>query len=261
LSERLRVDGVGEVELTWTERGNGPSFLVLHGGAGPFSVTPWAELLARTGPARVLVPTHPGFSATPRPDPLHDVAGLARLYAALLDHLDLDHVTVVGNSVGGRIGAEQALLGGKRLRGLVIVDGVGIEVPGHPVADVGSLSLEEIGRMSYHDPVRYRIDPSKLPPAQQAMMAGNFATLKRYASPMTDPTLGPRLARLVLPTLVAWGESDRIVDPEYGRAFARAIPGAEFRLLTGAGHLPQIETPEELARVVWAFTQAQRPTG
>jgi len=45
------------------------------------------------------------------------------------------------------------------------------------------------------------------------------------------------------PTLVLWGEADRIVDPDYGRAYADAIPGARFELLRWSGHLPQLETP------------------
>ena len=55
------------------------------------------------------------------------------------------------------------------------------------------------------------------------------------------------------PTLVLWGEADRIAQPAYGRAFADAIPGAQFRVLASAGHLPQIETPEQLLEQVWSF--------
>ncbi len=47
-----------------------------------------------------------------------------------------------------------------------------------------------------------------------------------------------------LPVLVVWGESDRVADPEYGRAFAAAIPGARFQLLSGTGHMPMLETPD-----------------
>lgn len=53
--------------------------------------------------------------------------------------------------------------------------------------------------------------------------------------------------------LVVWGEADRIADPDYGRAYASAIPGADYELLTEAGHLPQIETPQKLIDTVWAF--------
>lgn len=57
-----------------------------------------------------------------------------------------------------------------------------------------------------------------------------------------------------MPTWVVWGDSDRIADPGYGRAWAAAIPGAEFRLLTETGHVPQIESPAKLLGVIGEFT-------
>jgi pimeloyl-ACP methyl ester carboxylesterase len=56
---------------------------------------------------------------------------------------------------------------------------------------------------------------------------------------------------LELPALILWGDSDQIVDPEYGRAFAAAIPNSRFQLLADTGHVPQIETPELLLHAIW----------
>jgi len=67
---------------------------------------------------------------------------------------------------------------------------------------------------------------------------------------MTDPSLAGRLAGSTLPAQVVWGESDRIVDLEYGRAYAAAIPGAKFVLLGETGHLPQLATPDKLLSVI-----------
>src|SRR5437763_1125959 len=91
------------IDVALTDEGHGHPYLVLHGGAGPRSVAAFAQLLAGRGDGRVLVPTHPGFDGTARPDRLDSPAGLAEVYAALLDTLDLHDVTVVGNSVGGWI--------------------------------------------------------------------------------------------------------------------------------------------------------------
>jgi pimeloyl-ACP methyl ester carboxylesterase len=59
-----------------------------------------------------------------------------------------------------------------------------------------------------------------------------------------------------VPTLAIWGAADRIVPPGHGHAYADAIPGATFHLITGAGHLPQLETPGQLARLAWDFADA-----
>ena len=239
------VAGIGPVELTVEDRGEGQLFLVLHGGAGPQSVASFSQLLAEKGRNRVLTPTHPGFGGTPRPDELNSVAGLAALYGVLLDDLGLEDVTVIGNSVGGWIAAEMALSGSPRISSAVLLDAVGIGVEEHPVADVSGRSVPEIQALSFHDPTAFRVDPANMTDAQKAIMAGNGAALAVYAgsSAMADPTLLGRLGGITIPTLVLWGESDRIVEPAYGRAFAAAIPGARFEVLPATGHVPQMETP------------------
>jgi pimeloyl-ACP methyl ester carboxylesterase len=84
------------------------------------------------------------------------------------------------------------------------------------------------------------------------MVQANMAALFTYGGPtMSDPALLDRLKDLDLPVHVIWGESDGIADPDYGRALAAAIPGSRFTLMPQAGHLPQIEAPEELLGVIW----------
>ena len=245
-NKTVNVTGIGPIGVTVEERGDGQPYLLLHGGAGPQSVAKFAQLLAEKGGNRVFAPTHPGFSATPRPDDLNSVAKLAALYLTLLDDLGLEDVTVIGNSVGGWIAAEIALLGSARVSGIVLLDAVGIEVEDHAVADVSGLSVPEIQALSFHAPPPFRVDPAAVPEAQKAIMAANGAALAVYAgSPaMADPTLLGRLSGIAVPTLVLWGKSDQIVEPAYGRAYAAAIPGARFEVLPATGHMPQMETPD-----------------
>jgi pimeloyl-ACP methyl ester carboxylesterase len=87
-------------------------------------------LLATAHDARVLVPVHPGFGGTHRPDELTGTPRLAELYSNLIGQLGLADVTVIGNSIGGWITAEIALLRSSRISRIVLIDAVGIEVPG-----------------------------------------------------------------------------------------------------------------------------------
>src|SRR5438046_6450995 len=105
-THRLEVPGAGQVAVTVRERDRVQPFLLLHGGAGPASVAGFADLLAARKHARVIMPTHPGFDATTRPETVQTIRDLAMLYAALLDELDIWDVTVIGNSIGGWIAAE-----------------------------------------------------------------------------------------------------------------------------------------------------------
>jgi pimeloyl-ACP methyl ester carboxylesterase len=75
-----------------------------------------------------------------------------------------------------------------------------------------------------------------------------------------NPKLRRRLARIDVPTLVVWGESDGWVNVDYGRAFARAIPGARFELVEQAGHFPYLEQPDAFVATLdeW-LVGSQRP--
>ncbi|MDT7804410.1 MAG: hypothetical protein QOI78_7843 [Actinomycetota bacterium] len=239
---RTETRTLGPVEVTVQDRDRTRPFLLLHGGGGVATMAGFADLLAERTHSRVLLPTHPGFGGTPKAAELTNVVDLARLYVALLEELDLTDVTVVGNSFGGWLAAEIALLESPRVSGAVIIDGVGLEVEGHAPTDVRGLTLAEIQACSWYD-------PSKAPvaPAGGTAPSPDIAALIGYAGPaMADPTLAKRLGGLDLPVHVVWGESDGIVTPDYGRAFAAAIPLSKFTLIPRSGHLPQVETPEEL---------------
>ena len=244
----------GDVPVTVTERGQGSPVLLLHGGAGPDSVTGFAELLAARFPFRVLTPVHPGFSGTARPDWLDSAGKLAEVYGVLLDELDLTGAIVAGNSIGGWIAAEVAIAGSPRVARAVLIDAAGLASAEHPMADFFSLTLDQVTELSWANPDGHQIDLSALTEAQRAIAAGNRAALVTYGGQsMADATLAARLAAVTIPTLVVWGEADRMMTPAYGKEYASAIPGAAFTVLPGAGHLPQLETPEAVLALFAGF--------
>jgi pimeloyl-ACP methyl ester carboxylesterase len=251
MTERRTVAGdFGEVALTFEDRGQGRSFLLLHGGAGPASMAGFAARLADSLRARTLTPIHPGFAGSERPDGVNSIASLADVYARLLEELALDDLVVVGNSIGGWIAVELALLRPHGLRHLILIDAVGIDVPGQPVTDVSTMAVPQIMQLSFHDPEPFLRDPASLSTEERAVLGANQAALQIYAPMMTNAALAARLAALDLRTLVLWGESDGIAGVEYGRAYAEAIPGARFVVLPDTGHMPQVETPVQVIEAI-----------
>lgn len=218
------------------EVGTGRPVLLLHGGGGPFTVALLAQHLAATN--HVIAPTHPGFNGTAADPSITNVRSLADAYAQFLIERDLHDVTVVGSSVGGWLAAELALgSAADRLACIVIINGLGTEVEGHPVMDISKMTPAEFAPLSFHDPSNLRLPPPT--PEGLAIAQGNGAALARLTTgASSDPS---RLAGIHTPTLVIWGASDRIVDTDYGRAYAAAIPRAEFALVPDAGHLPYLE--------------------
>ncbi|MDO0925322.1 alpha/beta hydrolase [Streptomyces sp. TG1A-8] len=239
----LDVSSMGPVDVTLQDRDRTRPFLLLHGGGGPATMTGFADLLAERTHSRVLLPTHPGFCGTPRNSALTSVSDLAKVYVAMLETLDLSDVTVIGNSFGGWLAAEIALQGSPRVSGGVIINGIGIEVDAAAATDVSGLTPAEVLAHSFHDPRK-----APMPSSTGGTRPGpDIPALIGYTGPtMSDPTLAKRLSDTHVPFHVLWGESDRIVTPDYGRAYAAAIPMSTFTLLPRTGHMPQVETPEEL---------------
>lgn len=228
-----------------SDHSSGRPVLVLHGGGGPATVAGIAQHLS--GAARVLAPVHPGWDGTPRPDWCTGVDDLALSYLHLLQDRDLHDVLVVGSSLGGWIAAEMAVWdSGQRISGLVLIDAVGVQVESEPIADYFALDPRTAAELSWHDPDRYHVDPTMLPADQLAVRQANMATMRTLAGDpyMHDPKLLHRLGRVRTPALLVWGESDRIVTPAYGAAYAAAFGNGRLEVVPKAGHLPQIEQPE-----------------
>jgi pimeloyl-ACP methyl ester carboxylesterase len=240
-----------------SESGNGRKVLVLHGGGGPATMAGLAAHLAEK--AHVIVPTHPGWDDTPRPASVNSVAALADEYLRYLDEHDVKDVLVVGSSLGGWLGAEIALRDtAHRVTGLVIINGVGVNIPEHPITNISRFTPPEIAKVAYHDPAKFGAGAPPPTPERIAMMRANQAVLAVFAGDpyCYDPTLLSRLKGIHVPTLVLWGASDHVVTQEYGRAYAAAIPSARFELVAAAGHLPWLEQPAETFTMVDRFVAA-----
>jgi len=233
------------------EAGTGRNILIFHGGGGPQTVANLAAHLAET--AHVLAPTLPGWNGTPRPPELDSVAAYADAYLRYLAEHDVREAIVVGSSIGGWLAALRDTA--QRIAGLIIINGVGVNVPGHPIRNLTGLAPQDIAKISFHDPSRFGAGAPPPTPESIAIMRANQASLAAIAGTPYgyDPTLLPRLAGIRIPTLVVWGASDGVVSADYGRAYAAAIPGARFELITEAGHLPNLEQPTTTFRAIDRF--------
>lgn len=242
-SMNSRTIEVRDVPVTLTEAGDPAArpALVLHGGAGPVSVAPLVAHLAVNH--HVLAPTHPGWDGTPRPESLTGVGALAGIYLKLLARSNLRDVVVVGSSFGGWVASRLALDDtDSRVAALVLIDAIGPEIPGFPPRVPDSASPGSGEPQS----------PDGVPAAGPG--PDTMITMKAYTGPsMTDPGLLPALADVSVPTLLIWGEHDRVVPPAFGRAYADAFRHARFELIPGAGHIPTREAPDAVFATIDAM--------
>jgi pimeloyl-ACP methyl ester carboxylesterase len=252
--DRIRVR---DLDLEVVRRGTGQPIVFLHGFQPLEPTSPFLELLSRG--ACVMAPSHPGFGASARPDDFETVYDLVHLYREFLDGLP-DKVTLVGASFGGWLAAELAAACPHRLGRLVLVDALGIKMSDREtpdILDVFNSHPDIVRRLSWHDPQRSAPDFDALSDEALTRHARNWEALCLYGwEPyMYNPRLKRWLGRIALPTLVAWGQSDGVVKPAYGRSYASLIPGAHFVLIDGAGHHPELERPDVLADRILEFVR------
>ena len=251
----------GTVSLAFTDEGKGAqTYLLLHGGAGPFSMQSLASSLVSHG-SRVIVPVHPGFAGQPRPERFTRMDDLALTYLALLDHLHLSAVVVVGNSMGGWLAAELALRRSPLIRAAVLLNASGVDTAGTElkIVDPTAVPPQERAGLSMHNPGKFSVLPPG-PDGMAAMMANQKALRVYCGETLLDPTLKERLGSVEVPTLVLWGQSDRIVTEEYGRRFAGFIPKAQFTPIAEAGHFPQVEQVEKVTALITVFSSTAGQT-
>ena len=240
------VDLGDDLAITVAEYGvntDGQAVLLLHGGAGPRTMAGLATALSEH--VYALVPTHPGFDGTPRPEWADTIADLAEAYLDLLGKLDLTGVMVIGNSIGGWIASEMALRDTSgRIGCVALINAVVIhaKMAKNAVVDTRTIAPGEISKLSFANEA-FRPDFASFSEEQRAGMAANQKALATYAGAAFthDPKLRRRLHRVTVPALVIWGEKDGIAPVAYGRGYADSFANGHFAPIPDAGHFPHIE--------------------
>jgi len=250
--ERVTVNGI---ELEMLRHGQGAPVVLLHGMDTVTPKSPFLDLLGRH--VEVIAPSSPGFGNSKRPADFDTIYDLAHLYLALLDQLPYEKVTLMGLSFGGWLAAEVAVASCHRIANLILVDPVGIKLGGpedRDIVDVFNTHPAEVKRKAWADPAKAP-DYDAMTDEELVIHARNWESLCLYGwhPYMFNPQLKHWLGRITAQTLVLWGDHDGVVTPDYGRSYAKLIPGAKFSLIENAGHHPEAEQPERFVRAVMGF--------
>jgi pimeloyl-ACP methyl ester carboxylesterase len=257
-AERTTIAGIG---LEVLRHGTGRPIVLLHGMQTVSAKSRFLGMLAEHG--AVVAPSLPGFGTSPRPENFDTIYDLVHLVRAVVEAEAAagPAVTVVGLSFGGWLAAELATSRPSGLDRLMLIDPLGIRISHREkpdILDVFNRSPDEVRRAAWHDPDRYAPDFDAMEDAELVIHARNRDALCLYGwEPyLYNPQLPRWLGRIAVPTLVLWGASDRIVSPDYGRAYAELIPGAQFQRIEAAGHHPEVEQPDAVVAAIARFLDA-----
>ena len=266
------VDGT---RLRMIDSGNGTPVVFIHGiGASMYA---WRHQLPPIVAAgyRVVAFDNRGFGFSEKPARGLSNADYARLVVALLDSLGIASAVLVGHSMGGAIAAEVALAHPDRVRGLVLIDAAGfgirwpwaLKVARWPF--IGGVATAFRGRWITGRILRSSFaDPSKV----------TEADVDQYYAPVPDPDYGRalrgvlrefrfdslggggggggRLARVQAPTLILWGDTDRLISLRAGARFARELPRSEFVVMARSGHNVPEESADQVNRLLLDYLKA-----
>lgn len=242
--------------------GTGPALLFLHGAGGGGRWLPCHERLAER--FTVLQPSHPGHGGSPAAEWIEHVSDLAFHYLDFLDQEGLERVHLVGASFGGWIAAEMATMASHRLRSLVLIDPVGIKVDGWIYPFLFAMELPELVGTIFHKPMAaLALAPRDLTDVDVlAELYRERAALARVSwNPhLYNPLLRRRLARITAPTLLCWGEHDRLAPQVCAEAWAKEIPHARLLTFAHSGHVPHLEEPDAVADAIIQFAYGQETT-
>jgi pimeloyl-ACP methyl ester carboxylesterase len=264
----------GPVKLAVHESGKGPPVLLLHG-LGTSSYT-WRHIMPVLAKShRVLAVDLRGFGASEKPlDDRYSIFDQADAIDAFIREQNLTDLTVVGHSFGGGVTLALALKmqneGQRRIKKIVLVDSIAYRQPipiffqllrAPVISDIGmalvppEVQAEQALKIAFHDAEKVT------PQAVNEYASPLYSPAAKHALRQTVEKLVPtdidaftaRYKTLKVPAQLIWCENDKIVPLEYGKRLSQDLPNAELTVLSGCGHMPQEEKPEETAEAIRGF--------
>jgi pimeloyl-ACP methyl ester carboxylesterase len=263
--------------------GDGPPVVFVHGLGGSWQN--WLEqlpVLAREH--RVVAMDLPGFGHSPMPPQEISIAGYARLLDGLLDTLGIDAAAVVGNSMGGFIGAELAIAFPQRVERLVLVSAAGLSTHNDPISVRAMPTLVRLERIlaggtawlaaksetvmrrrrlreaTLNAVVRH---PSRLPAAlaaEQLRGAGKAGFIPALQA-LIGYDVRDRLPEIACPTLIVWGERDRLITVRDADVFEELIADSRKVVFEDTGHMAMLERPQAFNTLLEEFVAEQPLSG
>jgi pimeloyl-ACP methyl ester carboxylesterase len=265
------------IEDRWVnvvELGSGPPLLLIHG------LSCWQSWLENicffARDHRVIAMDLPGFGASQPPAEPISISGYARMLDALCDALGVKRAAVVGNSMGGFIGAELAIRFPARVERLCLAPAIGLNMEhvrierrksiGNRVENILFFGLAWLSVRS-ELPVRRAglrrkllslvvAQPERLPGAlvlEVIRATGQATGFAEALDAITRYPIRDRLGEIVCPTLIVWGEEDRLVPVSDATELEWLIPNSRKLIYEETGHLPMLERPARFNADLRAF--------
>jgi pimeloyl-ACP methyl ester carboxylesterase len=279
---RIRDIPVGRHRVSTLTMGEGPDVLLIHG-LGGTRASLFETAAALSSRYRVHAPDLPGFGSSSKPATGgYNARWFADVMLGLMDEIGIERAHFVGNSMGGRVAIETALIAPERIGalGLLCPAVAWVKRGFHPIVRVLRPELGMLPHAFSRKTVAAQFwgmfcDRDLIDPAVADLMVDEFRRIyhtagARYAflscarniyleKPFGRGGFYPRLAELEPPALFIWGSHDPLVPATFSRHVREWLPSAEQVTIDHCGHVPQVERPEETNELLMGFfTEAEQ---
>jgi pimeloyl-ACP methyl ester carboxylesterase len=274
--QHVRWLRVADRWLHYVDIGEGPAVLFVHGLSGCWKN--WLENLPRfAADHRVIAVDLPGFGESELPAEKITISGYADVIDTFMHELRIDSARVVGNSMGGFIGAELAIRYPERVERLVLVAAAGLSVESirtkrqsglrHQLENVALLQVGLLASRSALLARRRRLrnallslfvaHPSRLASelAYEQVRSSGKPGFPGALQALCSYPIRERLGEIACPTLIVWGDKDRIVPVRDAAVFEQLIPDARKVIYADTGHLSMLERPARFNADVRSFLE------
>lgn len=269
---------VGEHTIAYLDTGDGPPLVLLHGFGG--SMWNWEHQYQTLATHyRVIIPDLLGSGLSDKPSIAYTPGRLVEFFVKFLDTLDLQTVTLIGNSMGAGLAMAMGLDFPQRVERLVLISGF-------PDRVKDNIASEHYRRFLHHRPplwlakfgnwvatrgatehllkeIVYQphlITPTVIERSYQNRIRGGFlAPLYSLLDNIDtwETQYGHRLTQLTQPVLLVWGNHDKVFPLAVGEKVRQLLPQAEWHVIPEAGHMPQWEQPTAVNRLIENFLRTQ----
>lgn len=267
--------------LAYRRAGKGPVVLLVHGIAGTSAV--WHDVLPGLAQSyTVIAPDLPGHGESGKSAGDYSIGAMAAALRDLLLSFGKDRATLVGHSLGGGVAMQFSYLFPEFTERLVLISSGGLGRTVNPVlrsaalpgAELVSVGLGRAARavgaairgLPFTPTLRTapqlaELERSVVSLADAETRAAFHATLRAVVGPDGQRVFaGDRLYLAeVMPTLILWGERDRIIPVGHGRRAHAAMPASRLVVLEGVGHFPPLECPQDVLDAIVGFIAETEP--
>jgi pimeloyl-ACP methyl ester carboxylesterase len=256
-----KVVKAGKIKTNCLVAGNGEAILLLHGNNSAGAVTWYPVIKSLSAYSQVIAPDVVGYGESDKPITIYDRSFFSSWLKDFLDALDIETLSVVGNSQGGSIALQFVLDYPERVKKLVLADSasLGKEIPFGAIFGFvwshtfpSSISGKWLNRYLVHDINKIDETWAKYLCTAQRTLKGKLAFWLGFGR-ATAPIPMEQLGKISHKTLIVWGEEEKLFPLSHAENAKRIMPNAQLHIIRNAGHITFFDQPEIFNDVIKRF--------